>query len=190
MANKLIFFGVSVFLIFAAACSTTPMSTTVIKPLPTTAAPPPQEHETSIDYLALKKSLGLDRSADSLGIAEKPFNSCGAGYGYSNSNNCRRLYFTVIHVQLLCRDSEGTVSTGIDRADQTAISNRDVIWTLKGSSGRTRTDSDGFLQILSVNPNSQQTQRLKLSVGNDFLYMRANEITKVVTPKSWCNSLY
>ncbi|MBC7370101.1 MAG: hypothetical protein H7326_05330, partial [Bdellovibrionaceae bacterium] len=109
-----------------------------------------------------------------------------AGYGYSTSHNCRRLYFTVINVQLLCRDSEGTVSVGIDRADQTPIARRAMSWTLKGSNGISQTDSEGFAQVQTVTSISQRTQRLKLSVGNDFLYMRANEITKVVTPKSWC----
>jgi hypothetical protein len=75
----------------------------------------------------------------------------------------------------------------VDRADQTPIANRTVTWTLKGNGGISETNSQGFAQIFSVSQNSQRTQRIKLSVGNDFLYMRANEITKVVTPKSWCD---
>ena len=173
--------------VFVVGCASTPKENLPVSNLPTRVqSPPTQVQETTIDYAALKRSLGLDRSAGSLGLTEKAFNSCEAGYGYSTSHNCRRLYFTVIHVQLLCRDSEGTVSVGIDRADQMPISGRQMTWTLRGNTGTSQTDSEGYAQLQAVSPASQRAQRLKLSVGNDFLYMRANEITKVVTPKSWC----
>ena len=173
--------------LFVSGCASTPKESFPAGNLPPkSGVPTSRTQDTTIDYPALKRALGLERSAESLGLMEKAFNTCEAGYGYSSSSNCRRLYFTVIHVQLLCRDSEGTVSVGIDRADQTPIASRAVNWTLKGSNGIAQSDSEGFVQVSTVSSLSQKTQRLKLSVGNDFLYMRANEITKVVTPKSWC----
>jgi hypothetical protein len=45
----------------------------------------------------------------------------------------------------------------------------------------------GYAQITTVAPSPQIQQRVKLAVDNEFLYMRANEITKVITPKPWCN---
>lgn len=174
------------FLILTCACTSTPKE--VSETLPSSAIPTPtQKGVENVDYEALKNSLGLSRAAESLGLVEKSFNTCQVGFGYSGTRNCRRLYFTVIHIHLLCRDSEGTVSTGIDRADQMPIAGRSVTWTLQGNRGTSQTNSDGFAQIQSVSSKSQRAQRIKLSVGNDFLYMRANEITKVVTPKSWCD---
>ncbi|MBC7372283.1 MAG: hypothetical protein H7326_11995, partial [Bdellovibrionaceae bacterium] len=108
--------------LFVVGCASTPKESLPVGNLPPRVMlPPAQSQETAIDYPALKRSLDLDRSPEALGLTEKAFNSCEAGYGYSTSHNCRRLYFTVINVQLLCRDSEGTVSVGIDRADQTPI---------------------------------------------------------------------
>lgn len=146
------------------------------------------EEGTQVDYVALQRSLGLDKANTELGYAEKGFDTCQAGYGYSSTKYCHHEYFVVLHFRLMCRDSEGTVSEGINNVDMMPIDNRTVKWNLKGISGVLQTDSDGFGQIHTVSPNSQRTQRLKLAVGPEFLYMRANEITKVVTPKPWCNS--
>jgi hypothetical protein len=188
MHKNIAFLLISFFLYFLSACTSTPKQTLPEESRSKVGAVSPiQEFEPVIDYMALRGALGLGRSTDALGLTEKAFNSCEAGFGYSSTQNCRRLYFTLVHFQLLCRDSEGTVSTGIDRVDQMPISRRTVAWSLKGNGGASETDADGFAQIQLVSQSSQRKQRLKLSVGNDFLYMRANEITKVVTPKSWCN---
>jgi hypothetical protein len=188
MAKKSGFFSAMILAAALSACSSAPKNDFPAEKTPVPIlTKPAQDRDTTIDIPALKRSLGLDRAAEALGLTEKAFNTCDAGYGYSNTHNCRRLYFTLVHIQLLCRDSEGTVSTGIDRADQTPISRRPVSWNLNGPKGLTETDGEGFAQIQSLGPSSQRTQRLKISVGNDFLYMRANEITKVVAPKSWCN---
>jgi hypothetical protein len=148
--------------------------------------PSPNELEPNIDYQALKRSLGLERSPEALGYNERAFNTCQTGYGYSSTHDCRRLYFVVINYRLMCRDSEDTVSTGIDREDQMPIAGQSIEWTLKSKKGSSQTDGQGFGQVETVAANSQRTERLKLSNGTNFLYIRANEITKVVTPKSWC----
>ncbi|MDG0818124.1 hypothetical protein [Bdellovibrio svalbardensis] len=141
----------------------------------------------SIDYNALQTYLQLDRDPETLGFTEKSFNTCDAGFGYSRSQNCHKEYFVVLHFRLLCRDSEGTISTVLTESDVTPIAGRPVKWQLKGVAGTTMTDGNGYGQIRTVASSSQNRQRLKLTVGNEFLYMRSNEITKVITPRPWCS---
>lgn len=174
-----------------ASCTTVPKSETQERgaiPVPPISGPAaPVNDENRIDLFGLQKDLGLSRNSESLGFAERKFNTCDAGFGFSRSNNCQSKYFVVIHFQLLCRDSEGTISRALSSSDMRPISQRAVTWNLKPSIGRLETDGDGYGQIRMIASSSQRQQRLKLTVGNDFLYMRANEITQVVTPAPWCN---
>src|SRR5688572_30068319 len=62
--------------------------------------------EVRIDYDRLQEHLGLKRNFDSLGYAEKSFDTCRVGYGYSSNKNCRKDYFVLIHFQLMCRDAD------------------------------------------------------------------------------------
>lgn len=140
-----------------------------------------------IDYLGLHRALGLERSDTELGFIEKSFDTCAVGYGYSASNDCRREHFVSIHFQILCRDSEGTISTALGREDMKPLSGRTVTWTLPGARGTLRLDGEGYGQIRTTFPKSQKTQRLKLSVDNDFVYVRTGEVKRLVTPKNWCN---
>lgn len=155
---------------------------------PTTPVAPPalQPSAPVIDYVGLQQSLGLDRDARNLGFSEKSFNTCLVGHGFSDSEDCRRLYMVVINFQLLCRYSEGTISRALSSLDMQPISSRSVNWNLRTENGSIYTDSDGFGQIRSTSEASGKQQRLKLAVGNDFLYMRATDITRVVTPSPWC----
>jgi hypothetical protein len=144
--------------------------------------------EPQIDYVALQSHLNMDRVPETLGFKEKAFNTCDVGYGYSKNKNCRKQYFVVLHVRLVCRDSEGTISTTLTDSDTTPIAGRTVKWSLgKSLTGSVQTDGLGYAQITTVAPSPQIQQRVKLAVDNEFLYMRANEITKVITPKPWCN---
>ncbi|ASD64192.1 hypothetical protein [Bdellovibrio bacteriovorus] len=166
-----------------AGCSTTPK-----KESPSTGAVVPDVTAPStIDYVALQTFLGLDRAPEELGYTERAFNTCDAGYGYSRSQNCRQEVFVVLHFRLLCRDSEGTISTILTESDVTPIAGRTVKWSLKGMTGTALTDGLGYGQIRTVSPRSQRRERARLAVGSEFLYMRANEITKIITPRPWCN---
>lgn len=151
--------------------------------LPKVESPP----EILVDYLGLHRSLGLDRGKDDLGYVEKQFDTCSAGYGYSASNNCRRETFVSIQFQILCRDSEGTISTALGREDMKPLSGRSLNWFIQGSRGTMRLDGEGFGQIRTTFRTSQRLQRLKLSVDNDFVYVRAGEVKRLVTPRNWCN---
>lgn len=141
----------------------------------------------SIDYLGLHRALGLERNSEDLGYAEKSFDTCEAGFGYSASSACRREYFVVIHFQILCRDSDGTISTALGRDDMKPLGGRSLTWTLPGQRGVMSLDGQGFGQIKTTFPKSQRLQRLKLAVDNDFVYVRAGEVKRLVTPRNWCN---
>lgn len=183
-----------IFLAFVAlalySCTSVPIAT---RPAETpTQVPAPSKSSNSyeaenIDYDGLQNFLKLRRGYNRLGYAEKSFNTCEVGYGYSSTHNCRALKFVVIHFQLMCRDSEGTVTEAITAADIQPIARQSVKWVLKNANGRLLTDSEGYGQIAMVSSISQRYERLRLTVRTDFLFMKAGEITQMITPKSWCN---
>lgn len=139
-----------------------------------------------IDLNGLQRSLGLNPSASDYGFLEKGFATCDAGYGYSATHRCRTNYFVLINVQLLCRDSEGTVSTTLQYDEMDPLSNRTVYWELAGERGTLTLDALGRGQIRSIFSSSPREKRLRVSTGNDFLYMQAGAIKRVITPKKWC----
>lgn len=154
---------------------------------------PPEEIATnptphSIDYEALKDYLQMSRDKEQLGFSEKSFNTCDAGYGYSKSQNCHKEHFVVIHFRLLCRDSEGTISTILTEDDLQPLDRRTVRWTLQGVQGTVQTDSQGYGQIITAANKSQKSQRVKLAIGAEFLYMRASELQRIITPRPWCDA--
>lgn len=142
-----------------------------------------------IDILGLQRSLGLEGSKSTLGFREKSFDTCRAGYGYSASRNCRRAFLADVKFQILCRDSDGTTSTAVGFADMRALSGRTLNWTLASERGTLVLDGEGYGQIAVVGPSSRRSQRLKLSVDNDFVTLPAGEVRRIVTPKNWCNDL-
>lgn len=141
----------------------------------------------NVDYAGLHRSLGLERDKAELGYVEKVFDTCSAGYGYSASNDCRQETFVSIQFQILCRDSEGTISNALGREDMKPLSGRSLRWTIQGNRGTMRLDGEGFGHIKTTFRNSQRQQRLKLAVDNDFVYVRAGEVKRLVTPRNWCN---
>lgn len=150
-------------------------------PAPSPSAPLPPAETT--DLSELQNSLGLRRSHQELGYSEKTFNPCDVGLSQSD---CRRRHFVVIHFQLMCSNAEGTTSV-IQRAeDMQPVSDQAVRWTLKNLNGIVQTDAQGYGQIRAIAPGPQGQQRLKLTVGNQFLYTRAQELTRVATPPVWC----
>nr|BFD59133.1 hypothetical protein CKG001_12400 [Bdellovibrio sp. CKG001]BFD62511.1 hypothetical protein BdHM001_11920 [Bdellovibrio sp. HM001]BFD67585.1 hypothetical protein HAGR004_26070 [Bdellovibrio sp. HAGR004] len=169
-----------------AGCSSSPKKEA--SPSIPTAVTEDADSSKRIDYVALQTFLGLDRGSEELGYSERTFNTCDTGYGYSRNQDCHKEVFVVLHFRLLCRDSEGTVSTILTEADVNPIAGRTVKWNLKGMSGTVVTDGLGYGQIRTVSRISQRRERLRLSVGPEFLYMRANEITKVITPRPWCDA--
>ncbi len=170
------------------SCGSAPVSTAPVVPSepPVVNSVPATFEPENIDQDGLQSFLKLKRGYNRLGYSEKSFNTCEVGYGYSSTHRCRPQTFVVIHFKLMCRDTEGTVSQAVTAADLRPISNQNVKWTLKNAAGKLLTDSEGYGQIAMISGISQREQRLKLTVGNDFLYMRAGELTEMITPKSWC----
>lgn len=160
----------------------------VLPPKKTAPLPqPPDKEEMLVDYLGLHRALGLERGTDELGYVEKFFDTCSVGYGYSSSRDCRKDVFVSIQFQILCRDSEGTISNAIGRDDMRPLSGRSLMWTIQRAKGTMRLNGDGVGHIKTTFRNSQRLQRLKLSVDNDFVYVRAGEVKRLVTPRNWCN---
>ena len=174
------------FVLFVTACTSKPtQDKSSSYPLPPPS--PADDVEVSIDYPSLQRFLGMEKDRDSLGFYQKPFNTCDAGFGFSRSQNCRQEFLTVIQFRLLCRDSEGTISNILSDSDLTPLGQRNIRWNLKGIQGTVQSDSDGYGQIVTSSRMPQQGQRLRLAIGNEFLYMRASEIKKVITPRPWCS---
>lgn len=169
-------------LLLLSGCATTPQKITP----PLAGRPTFTSEEERIDYVALQRSLGLERDSEDLGYSEKAFNTCEAGYGYSRAKGCHKKVFVVLHFRLMCRDTEGTISTILTDDDVAPIAEKTVQWNLKGMKGDLTTDNRGYGQIRTVSSVSQQKERVRLMVGSEFLYMRSHEITKVITPRPWC----
>lgn len=126
----------------------------------------------------LQDRLGMHRAADDLGFAEKQFKNCGEG------GVCRPQYFSVVHFQLLCRDSEGTVSN-VPIHLTPLISNR-ILWQLGKLNGESSTDDRGFGQFTVVSERPNRGQRLILRIGKQFMGFTVSEVSKVVLPQNFC----
>ena len=176
-------------LVLSACASSPPKDEPMVMPtVPrSTVANDEAEQESRIDLEALERSLKLSRPAEVLGYQEAAFNTCQAGYGYSSSKDCRRLVLATVHVRLQCRDSEGTISTALGASDLRPISGQGVRWTLAGLDGVAQSDGEGYADLRAVFPKSPRAQRLRLAVGVQFLYVRAGEVTRIVTPRPWCH---
>lgn len=176
----------SVFVTLAlAACASAPKEPETPAPAPSTAGTEAQDERVDMD--ALVNAMGLEAPAQELGYKEKSFDTCSAGYGFSSSHNCRRLTLSVIHVRLQCRDSEGTISTALGASDLVSIANQGVHWTLQHQDGTAMTDGEGYATVRGLFRKSPKNDWLRLAVGIQFLNTRANQITRVVTPRPWCH---
>jgi len=90
----------------------------------------------------------------------------------------------VVHFQLMCRDSEGTVSS-------VPVSLRPIVspyitWSVGSQSGVTKTDRSGYGQFTFISGNTVKDRRLILRKGAHYVGLTVSEITKVVLPKNWC----
>lgn len=139
-----------------------------------------------VDYDGLQRSLGMTRPLADFGYMEKEFATCDVGYGYSSTHQCRKNVFVVVGFQLLCRDSEGTVSTTLRYDDMKPLASRTINWELNGDRGQILLDTQGRGQFRGVYSVSPRDQRLKITSRNDFLYMQAQAIKRIITPANWC----
>lgn len=154
-------------------------------PYPQTG-PLPQHRQLQIDVIGLQNLLGMNIAKHNKGYFEKQFNTCAVGYGYPSTHNCALHHFVVVNFQLLCRQSEGTVSETIQTYTLPRVSYKAGRWTMQNQTGTLNTDAEGMGQIVGIFSTSQRNQRLKLAIANDFLYARAGEMKQVLTPTDWC----
>lgn len=161
--------------IFLAGC--------VSSPPPSSDAPIDQPGLRNTDpNQDLKGVLGMNRPVDELGFEEKPFNPCN--YGAAGPAGCGNQYFGVLHFQLLCRDSEGTVMDTPVALE--AIVTDDVQWKVGGISGSTSTDERGYGQLSVVSARPSRGARLILRMGPQFVAFEVSEVSKIVLPRNFC----
>lgn len=166
----------TIMLILLVGCATTP------KPETPVASPPMPEPVPALDISALERALSMDRNKSELGFEEKSFNPCEL---HVPSNDCRPMFLAVVHFQLQCRDVEGTT----ENYQVEPINSDHIKWTLGKIAGVTETDREGFGQIRVLTSASQAKQRLRLTLNNDFLILRAADARRIVTPPNWCRRL-
>jgi hypothetical protein len=179
------------FFLFLTSCASKPtyeFPVPVEKPPAAVAPEEPQSTDIVVDVEGLQRYLKLEKSVDNLGYTEKGFSTCEVGYGYSSNRNCRRDYFVLIHFQLMCRDSnEDSYTEALGASDMRPLKGRTVKWTLDKDTGIIYLDDRGNGQIKTTTRTSPKLKRLKLNIDNDNLYVKAGEISKIVTPSNWCN---
>ncbi len=150
------------------ACATAPVSQL-----------PPKKPDISIE--SLKEKLRLVRSIQDLGFDEKPFNACDLGL---RGEDCADEFLTIIHFQLVCRESEGTVSE--PPSQLIPIQSDAISWKLGDVSGVTQTDAQGFGKVEARRLVSSTDSRLRLTIEDRFVATPAREATRIVVPKDWC----
>ncbi len=190
---KCLHYGLLILLGAVLACESTPIKT-YREPETSTQRPNQtrknsfsnSQSEPQVDYPSIQRLLGLERNISTLGYAEKTFNTCAVGYGYSTTENCQKKFYVVIHFKLMCRDSEGTVLRQISEDDLVPLGSRELTWSLKNVSGKLRTDSSGYAQVVIVSPTTQRTERFRISSAKDFLLLRAGDIQRLIVPSNWC----
>ncbi len=181
--QKTLIFLIAIFLV---GCVSEPKKVEQQAPPPPTSSSAEPDEE-SIDVTGLQKSLRMTRDAEDLGYVEKQFESCRAGFGLSPIRNCRPLYLVVVHFRLQCRDSEGTVSEVVTNAELRAITTNNLRWNFGKVQGVTKTDGEGFGQVVAIAPSPSRKQRFRLTRGNDFLALPAGDVRRIIVPRTpWC----
>jgi hypothetical protein len=142
----------------------------------------------NIDYNGLENFLKMQKPVEKLGYSEKSFATCEVGYGYSSNSHCRREIFVSVHFQLFCRENEEESYTqALTVTDMHPLKDVTAKWTLDNKHGEINLDDQGYGQIKTVVHTSPRSRRLKIAVGNENLYIKSGEISKVVTPSNWCH---
>src|SRR5690606_5942664 len=110
-------------------------------------------------------------------------NSCKAGV---SSGSCKNQNFVLIHFRLQCRDSVETVQSVTD-IELIPVRSQPIRWKVGYYTGQTYTDSDGYGQIRLISSGSSRRQRVVLHVKNNYLGLRAEEVSRIVVPRDWCS---
>src|SRR5689334_12754734 len=93
----------------------------------------------------VQQQLGMNRSVMDLGMEEKQFDSCTTPIK-DGMGKCGPRYMAVLNFQIVCRDSEGTVSEVVTNF-RPLVSDH-IEYQLAGGRGVLKTDSNGYSQLL------------------------------------------
>ena len=177
--------SIIIFMLVLSSCATQQAFSP--SPSPPMQTPTQNTPNSNIDFDGLQHYLGFDSRTDELGYGERYFNTCQIGFGYSSVENCHIAFFVQVNFQLLCRDSEGTISTSLKISEQRPLSGRHVKWKLEKYRGTVELDESGKGQLHLISARSLKEERLKITVGNDFVMQIAGETDRVLTPRGWCH---
>jgi hypothetical protein len=142
-----------------------------------------------LDYAEIQNRLELDMRPEESGFKEKIFDACYLGGELTNlrdaPSNCHHAYFTVVQFQLSCRGSEESAAV-LTESDLTPVKIQNINWVIARSTGSVQTDYSGRAMIRFISGKSAKKSMMRLSTGTDFLNMRTEQATEIVTPPSWC----
>ena len=164
------------FAIFSAGCATSEVS----RPA---AHSQGNARTASLSIQEVKNRLNMNRSRSELGFQEARFDPCD--YGRRGDTQCRVDYVTIVHFQLLCRMSEGTVDT-VSSSELFPVRSNAVRFKLGNTVGMTRTDENGYGQVEVMRPISARNERLRLTIEDRFVATPVSEINRLVVPENWC----
>jgi hypothetical protein len=132
----------------------------------------------------IQQQLGLNRSVMELGLEEKSFDSCSLPVK-DGMGKCGQRYMAVLNFQIVCRDSEGTVSEVVTNFKP--LVNDHIVYQLGGGRGVLKTDGNGYSQLLMIGSLPLHGHQLILTVGDQDLGKELSEIKRLVVPKYWCH---
>ncbi len=141
--------------------------------------------EPMIKFALLEDRLGFHDYAHRFGIQEKTFNPCMQKDAFSYPVLCHDHYLTVVHLDIRCRESEGTVEQ-VYHSELSPLRNRRLEWSVGRQKGMSQTDYKGRAKISILSDRSVKYQRIRLQAGTQFLVMRLNQLKRLVVPPQWC----
>lgn len=153
---------------------------------PVTSSAPPRAPETTPERSLedLQSQLGLSKSTDELGLFEKRFNTCKEGI--TNQGGCRDANFVLIQFRIQCRDSVDTVDS-VSHYELEDIANEPIRWKVGYYAGNLVTNSRGYGQIRFIASGTSRNQRVTIHVKENYLGVKASEISRIVVPRNWCS---
>ena len=135
-----------------------------------------------VDLFKLQSRLEVERPIDALGFTQIRFDPCKLGLPNSK---CRTQRFSLIHFQILCRNSVGTTDYVANYELEPLVT--ELEWKIRGESGFVETDQEGFGQIRLLTKKSVKKSRLILIHGDLSLGLRIASTKKIIVPDDWCN---
>lgn len=127
----------------------------------------------------------LDMEINGLGFSEKSFNSCSLPKELQTSSSCETKYFSIVHFQVLCRNTTGTTEETVTSSHLRPLSGN-LEWVVGALRGKTTTNKDGFGTALILSKTSMSKRRFILKLHQKALGLTAEDVSKIVVPDNWC----